>query len=271
MKLNTHLYTLLIALLLTSCNKKAEIQPIEIQPLYTVPQGNHPYDKTIVDFHRDYGCYILYRFTEKDFKWNITGNIPYTAVQGDESYIEPALAALDKYLLKFYPASFLKKALPYKIILASSIQSTSNLKFFNTVSTYSHLAFGHAGSTLAGLTEAQLKILRAELNREFWRQAILYDKIPLPPAFVAATNYTLVTAANRRTYGVFSFIVGQSGLQSDFLDYIYNISLQTPQELEQNVFTATNDPAGRFRFKYNVIINYFKDVYGVDLQAISKG
>ncbi|MDR6785388.1 hypothetical protein ABIE26_004098 [Pedobacter africanus] len=271
MKLKLLTYLLPALLLTAGCSKEAAMQPIVVEPMYTLPQGNHPYDKAIVDFYQNYGTYILYRFTEKDFRWNITNLIAYTAEQGDENYVEPALAALDKYLFKFYPAAFLKKALPYKIILAARIKGVTQDNYINTVSTYSHFAFGRAGSTLAGLTEAQLKTMKGELNREFWRQAVSYNKIALPPAFVAATDYTTLTAANRRSYGVFTLVSGQQNVYGDFLDYIYNLSLQTPQELEQTVFTATNDPAGKFRLKYNAVISYFKEVYGVDLQAIAKG
>jgi hypothetical protein len=275
MKLKMLIYSLLCMLMAAGCNKEAEVKPLEVQPLYSLPQGNHPYDNTIMEFYRSYGCYILYRFTEKDFRWNITNNIAYTAEQGDENYIEPALVAIDKYLFKFYPSDFLKKALPYKIILASRIKTLNQDNFVNSASSYSHLAFGRAGATLGTLTEAQLKVMKAELHREFWRQAVAYKKITLPPNFVVATNYVGLTntAAVRRANGIFTVstaAVGGTTIYTDFADYIYNIALQTPQEWEQSVFTATNDPAGRYRAKYNMIVSYFKETYGLDLQSISK-
>ncbi|SER01530.1 hypothetical protein [Pedobacter rhizosphaerae] len=275
MKLKILIYSFLSLLLFGGCGKEELTPAAEIPPLYTLPQGNHPYDKTIVDFYNTYGTYILYKFTDKDFRWNFNTNISFVAEQGDENYIEPALAALDKYLIKLYPTDFLKKALPYKIILSSRIRSVSTNgtvldNYINAVSTSSHFAFGRAGSTLSTLTEAQLKTMKAELNREFWRQASAYGKIPMPPAFVAATSYNVVTAANRRTYGVFTVPNGSQNIYGDLVDYLYNIALQTPQEWEQTVFTTTNDPTGRFRFKYNSIINYYKEKYGLDLQSVSQ-
>jgi hypothetical protein len=275
MKLKIIICSLLSLLLFGGCGKEELAPAEEISPLYTLPQGNHPYDKTIVDFYNTYGTYILYKFTDKDFRWNFNSNISFVAEQGDESYIDPALAALDKYLIKLYPTDFLKKALPYKILLSSRIRSINSAgtildNYNNAASSSSHFAFGRAGSTLSTLTEAQLKTMKAVLNREFWRQASAYDKIPMPPAFITSTNYSVLTAANRRTYGVFTVINGSQNIYGDFVDYLYNIALQTPQEWEQTVFTATNDPTGKFRFKYNSIINYYKEQFGLDLQSISQ-
>lgn len=277
MKLKLLTYFLLLVVISAGCKKEDIVQTEVIPPMYALPQGNHPYDKTIVDFYNTYGTYILYKFTEKDFRWNINSNILFTGTQADENYVEPALAALDKYLFKVYPTDFLKKALPYKIMLASRIRSVLNGdreiildNYNNTASSASQLSFGHAGSTITTLTEAQLKVMKAELNREFWRQAIVFNKIEMPPVFVAATTYDLVTSGNRRTYGVFTLVNLTQNSYGDFIDYIYNIALLTPQEWEQTVFTATNDPAGKFRLKYNAIINYYKQKYGIDLQAISQ-
>lgn len=275
MKRSRFIYLLFIILFATGCKKEAAIESAtEFKPFYTLPQGNHPYDEAIMDFYHTYGCYILYKFSEADFKWNINSYSPYyTAEQGDENYITQSLTALNQYLFKFYTTDFLKKALPYKILLSSKItrNNSSIITTINSFSTSSHFAFGRAGSSLAGMTEAELKTLKGDLNREFWTQAITYDKIALPPLFVSATNYSIVTAANRRTHGVFTLVSGQQTLKGDFLDYINNIVMLTPQQWEQTVFTATNDPAGKFRQKYNAIINYFKEKYGVDLQAISQG
>jgi hypothetical protein len=277
MKLKLLTYSLLLVVITAGCKKEDIIEPEVIQPMYTLPQGNHPYDKTIVDFYNTYGTYILYKFTEKDFRWNINSNILFTGTPADENYVEPALAALDKYLFKVYPTGFLKKALPYKIMLASRIRSVLEVtpeiilnNYNNSASSASQLSFGNAGSTITTLTEAQLKVMKAELNREFWRQAIVFNKIEMPPVFVAATTYDLVTSGNRRTHGVFTLVNLTQNAYGDFIDYMYNITLQTPQEWEQTVFTATNDPAGKFRLKYNAIINYYKQKYGIDLQAISQ-
>jgi hypothetical protein len=282
MKLNVIYILLSVVLLSFGCSKENAILPVQVEPLYHLPQGNHAYDQKILEFYNTYGCYILYKFSEKDFRWNVNADLAVMADQGEESYIEPALTTLDNYLFRFYSTELLKKVMPYKIILASRIRSitrTSPLTladdYINTTSSYSHLAFGRASSTLGTLTDAQLKVLKAELHREFWKQAFVYNKVSLPPIFAASTDYAAIvnnTVLTRRAYGVFTGTivngVKQTGAR-DFSEYMYNIALLTPQEWEQTIFTAVNDPAGKYRLKYNAIINYFKEVYGSDLQNIS--
>lgn len=258
------------------CSKEAAIKPDEVKPAYSLPQGNHPYDNQIMDFYRNYGCYILYKFSEHDFNWNITVNIPYVADQGDENYIAQSLEALDKNLFSSYPAAFLKIALPYKIILSSRIREVSAFLDtldtpVNSVSTSSHFAFGRAGSSLATMTADELKLMKADLHKAFWDQAISLNKVPLPPAFVAATNYADVYPWNKAQYGAFMSDDDYTlDVYEDFLGYIDVIVSNTPQELEQSLFLRQNDPAGKYRLKYNIIINYYKQAYGVDLQTIAK-
>lgn len=278
MKLKILIFPLVISLLTAGCQKEDAIQPDELSPEYSLPQGNHTYDAQIVDFYRNYGCYILYKFTENDFRWNITSNIPFTAEQGHEDYIAPALDALDKYLFKFYNVDFLKKALPYKIILSAKIvefrfdTSTGETHEVpaNSASTFNHFAFGRAGASLTNMTEAELKQMKVDLNREFWNQAVSFDKIPIPPVFIAATNYADVQSWNFKNYGAFL----KPGLvitaYSDFIEYINLILSNTPEELEQTLFLPQNDPNGKYKFKYNTIINYYQDTYGINLQSIAK-
>lgn len=249
--------------------------PDEIKPAYSLPQGNHPYDQQIVDFYNTYGCYILYKFSETDFKWDITKNLSYQAAQGDENYIEQSLTALDKYLFSTYPKAFLKIALPYKILLSSSIKEVNNSGVIdvpvNSISTVSHFAFGRAGSSLTTMTENELKVLKMDLHQAFWSQAIAFNKVTLPPAFVAATNYDNVYPWTKALYGVFMADGDFStNLYGDFLGYINACVSKTPQELEQSLFLPQNDPAGKYRLKYNMIIKYYKQVYNIDLQTIAK-
>lgn len=259
-----------------SCSKEADIKPDELKPAFSLPQGNHPYDKQILDFYNTYGCYMLYKFSEQDFNWNITGTIPYVADQGDENYIGQSLEALDKQLFSFYPANFLKAALPYKIVLSSRIREVDLFldtldNPVNSVYTSSHFAFGRAGSSLETLTTDELKVMKSDLHKAFWGQAIGFGKISLPPAFLAATNYVDVYAWTKAQYGVFMSDNDVSASPyNDFLGFIDVITSKTQQELEQGLFLPQNDPKGKYRLKYNIIVNYYKQAYSVDLQAIVK-
>ncbi|MNR49214.1 hypothetical protein D3C85_1685630 [compost metagenome] len=56
--------------------------------------------------------------------------------------------------------------------------------------------------------------------------------------------------------------------RDDFMDYITAIVTHSASELEASIFLPENDPQGRFKFKYNAIINYYKAKYSLDLQSI---
>lgn len=203
--------------------------------------------------------------------------LSYTADQGDENYIAPALEALDTYLFKFYNQDFLKKALPYKILLSARIREITYdndtlATPVNSVSAFSHFAFGRAGSSLAGMTDDELMLMKSDLHREFWKQAINYGKITLPPAFIKATNYADVYDWTKKNYGVFMPDVNalSADLYGDFQGYIEVIVSNTLEELEQSLFRPANDPNGKYKLKYNIIVNYYKEAYGVDLQGIAR-
>lgn len=278
MKPRILLYPLFILLLsiFIGCSKEADIKPDELKPAFTLPQGNHPYDQKILDFYNTYGCYILYKFTKQDFEWNIASAIPYVADQGDENYIGQSLETLDKNLFRFYPTGFLKAALPYKIILSSRIREVDLFldtldNPVNSVNTSSHFAFGRAGSSLETMTADELKIMKTDLHKAFWAQAVGFDKIPFPPTFLTATNYVNVLSWNKAQYGVFMSDFDDAATPyNDFLGFIEVITSKTQQELEESLFLPQNDPKGKYRQKYNIIVNYYKQNYGVDLQAIVK-
>lgn len=269
-KLLFPLLFLIIGLAL-GCKKEPAIQPDTIRPEYHLPQGNHPYDKKILDFHEKYGTYVLYKFTDKDFQWNITTNLLYAADPGDEGYIEQSLEMLDKKLFSFYTEGFLKLSLPYKILLSSRIREIKGPDTVatpvNTVSTFSQFTFGQASPRIDHLTEEQLKTLKGDLHVAYWKQAVVTKKVELPDIFVAATDYGAVQDYNKDQYGVFKYSFGM-GAKEDLMDYINAIVTHTAAELEATIFLPKNDPQGRFRFKYNAIINYYKTKYNVDLQAI---
>ncbi|HWW38754.1 hypothetical protein [Pedobacter sp.] len=274
MKLKILLHLLLVSMVMLSCKKETVIQPDTLLPEYTLPQGNHDYDTRIVNFKNKYGCYILYKFTDKDFQWNITNLIPYVADQGDENYITPALNALDTYLFHYYSDSFLKLALPYKIILSARIRkvdpsSKDTLETpLSSVSSFSHFAFGHASSRLATLSADELKQMKADLHTEFWNQAVGTGKVEIPPIFAKSTDYMQVGSWNEKNYGVLGESTTGYTVYSDFAGYIQLIASNTASQLEQTLFLPENDPNGKYRLKYNAIVNYYKATYGIDLQAI---
>jgi hypothetical protein len=266
----------LMAMTIIGCKKDAPIRPDQLEAEYKLPQGDHPYDRTILDFYQKYGTFFLYKFNSKDFRWNITANIPYTADQADEAYVAPALEMLDKKLFSFYSEDLLKQVLPYKIILSSRIREIKTAynggldtleRPVNSASSTSHFAFGMVSARLGQLNAAELKVMKGDLHQGFWMQAIYGGKLQVPPLFASSTDYSMVGEFSRKNYGVF-VVRDNMTFKEDMGDYINAITSHSYQELEAQVFNTENDPRGRFFYKYKVIVNFYKAEYKIDLQAI---
>lgn len=278
MSFNKIIYTAALSIILLSCKKEAVLKPEQISPMYTLPQGNHAYDTRIVDFYNKNGTYILYKFNSNDFRWNITNHIPYMAEEADENWVEPSLNFLDDQLFSFYNPAVLKQILPYKIILASKIRALVpsenelipdplDIPVMSTYA-YSHLAFGNCNSQLPLMTAIEIQKAKSQLHTSLWSSAIQGERIELPPVFISATNYANVYPFNVAQHGVFFQENGFFTLVQDMLDYVNLITSNTKTELESTLFIPEKDPLGRFRFKYNAIIEYYKTNYQIDLQAI---
>jgi hypothetical protein len=273
MKLKT-IFSALIAISigLLSCKKEAPLQETEIKPEYVLPQGNHPYDQQIVSFYKKYNANILYKFSSKDFRWNLTENIPYIADQADEAYVGQALDTLNRKLFRFYSEPFLKEMLPYKIILAKLILAknpgadTSSTPLHTAFST-SHFAFGDVNSGLNSQSAEENIEIKGQLHNAFWASALYTHKIAMPPQFAGLTDYSAVWEDNINDAGIFVY-EPQIKAEGDFLTYIKMITSHTSAYFEENVFNPENDPNGRFKLKYTTIVNYYKSKYNLDLQLI---
>lgn len=269
------IYFLIATLIIfAACHKEASITPDPTPPpMYKLPQGNSSYDDTIVAFHKKYGSYILYKFTQHDFNYNYSDKRTDTAYMGDPAYISPALIFLQQQLFNGYSDAFLQKTMPLKILLASRIVDTlGGLK--DAASTSSMMAFGWANSTLQKKTAAELRQMRAKIHRTYMERAYRAGALAIPDDFMttAPTSYGAVTDVNKYALGVVE-IVGQRpqlNIATDYLGYIEMIT--------GNSYTALTSPGqplhpavdvkGLVRKRYTIILNDFANNYGVDLQAI---
>jgi hypothetical protein len=263
-------YLLAIITVLFACNKEAALTADPAAPLYTLPQGNHSYDDTIMTHYKKYGSYILYRFTQGDYSYNYIDRKSDSAFNANPAYIGTALRFFKTQLLDLYPEAFLQKTMPFKILLASYIgtSTTRNAKGFS--STNNMLAIGWADSTLAQKTPAELKQLRAYMHRFYIERAYRVKTITVPAAFVALAPplYSSITAATKYSNGILAPTGTDLNLAIDFLEYVEVIAGTTKAELENTFFKPTVDTRGLIRQKYEIVVNYFLTIHGVDLQAI---
>ncbi|MGN7824207.1 hypothetical protein ACTJJB_29050 [Chitinophaga sp. 22536] len=266
-------YLLLAFILMTlmACRKEAILtSPAEV-PGYTLPQGNHSYDDSIVQFYKKYNCYILYRFTHADFAYNYTNMREDSAFNANPAYIGYSLRFVYDQLILQYPDTFLQKTLPFKILLASYIGKGPERDAAGFASTVSTLTVGWADSTLLNKTPAETKRLRGLLHRFYMERAYRVKGIDIPLAFqeLVPFDYTTSNEANKYSMGIVGKVTGQSmNIVTDYLDYIEMITSHSKAELEAAFFNPSIDTKGMIKRKYEVMINYFANTFGTDLQAV---
>jgi hypothetical protein len=266
----------ILIILLAACQKEPGLKPpAPFEKPYQLPQGNAPVDATIMTIYNQYGCYVLYRFTQEDYAYDYSYVSKDTAFPANPKYIDTALNFFRQQLMAVYPESFLRNTMPYKILLASHINnwttgsvSSRNKDGFD--SNRSTLTLGWADSALVLKTPAETRKLRGLMHCYYWERAYKVGRIEVPPAFIAsAPIYAQVNSANRYANGVVSNEYGLAlNLGYDLIAYVSMITGNSLQELEASYFLPSVDSKGLIRKRYNYIVDYYKNEFGIDLQAI---
>jgi hypothetical protein len=272
----------LLLCIFSSCHKEASPVPDKVPDFYTLPQGNQPYDDSIVAFHQKYGSYILYKFTQRDLTYSYNYYLPVTYGPANPAWIKNTLAYFRSECLDFYPESFLQKTMPFKIMLAAYFDSSYVLGEVITpmgraltgfCATRGTLGIGWTDSTLSQQSPARLKQLRGFLHRSYMQQAVLSGAIEIPAAFKKySPDSYLPFGGNEPAGGMIEGISAALGKDAnvvwDFSCYICAITGHTKAELDATILNPAYDTKGLIQLKYNAVINFYRDNYGVDLQAV---
>lgn len=167
---------LLISLLagMSSCyNEDALIIPDQTDK-YNIPQDD-PSDPTqhfIYQFYQKYQTVIITRPTEADYKFNFTSDngIKITAPEQQKEIIDEGINFLQDVLLGLYPDDFLKKNLPFSILLAQQVQMASygETTIMNSYASGSFIALGNVTSDLKTMSREDFVKIRADVNATFW-------------------------------------------------------------------------------------------------------
>ena len=104
------LLLVLLSLFSACADDSPALTPSGIKTGYVVPQGTNDYDKTIVDFYKKYGSYLLYKFTGKDTYWTpsgwkngVIGTVAnggqpgYVVAPADTQYVAKQLACSNRF------------------------------------------------------------------------------------------------------------------------------------------------------------------------------
>ena len=100
---------------------------------------------------------IITNPTEADYKFNFTANngIKITAPEQKQEIIDEGIEFLQKVLLNLYSDSFLKKNLPFSILLSEEVRMASygETTIMNCYASSSFIALGNVSSSLETMTD----------------------------------------------------------------------------------------------------------------------
>lgn len=287
------LYILGAIVLLSGCydeDVKPSTEPELIYGKYTLPQGDHDYDDDIVAFYEKYGTLLLYQFTAKDFGWSPTGNVAWDvavdtivgddtgsykhdAVPADENYVGEQLELLqDKWFS--YLSDTLMRMLPQRILLCSRLDTVtmglgrdpvdeSERMRGNVYSGYYHMAVNWGNPDVLAMTAEERNSFKEDVCLTFLTKIV--DELGRSDDFDMITSYNsnmLESAIYEE--GILDYSHRTSPTE-DWLDYLALVIKNTQQELEAEGGLLSYE---KIRQKYDIMVNFFKENYDFDIQAI---
>lgn len=298
-------YFLLMGMLLmmAACKKTEDKLTATDKPEYgyTVPQGSNNFDDRIAGYYKRWGTYLLYKFTVQDFTWQVTGYDKYYKSTGaDEAYINQQLDLLDNTFFKYYQDSTLRKYLPSKFFLCSSLTyQNRRVDAYALTSTftggYESFAVNWGNKRILNINAPidSVTIFRSNVNYSFLKIMNLKGKMGISDVFISSSDYiSAITptapATNpnnadlykRGFLGSTSFTTPSS--QNDWYSYLQVIlsnkytnltnPATTPTDVSaKGILSPVKDVNGLVRRKYDAIIKYYNEVYNIDLQKIGDG
>lgn len=279
------------ATLLTACYKDENITGEPAEPRYKVEDSNEPADHFIYEFYRQYNSFILYNYETVDYQWNMSTLLDVNLVrQANKPEINEGLSYLGKVLLNDYSDEFKAKYLPFKILLADSVQTARNgvvSRDDPAEAGLSFMAIGKIRSGISGISPDSLVQLKGNVQGIFWSK-FLYDNgiLKLPDAYwkISGDYYSLNLRTldgnenkkpddiDARNYGFWDRNRGEDSGNTycmapsqtlDIFQFIQMITTHTASEIE-----ALIAPYDKLKDKYHLLVNQLKEVYQVDIQAI---
>jgi len=296
---------IIVAFCATACKKEGKLTASDDEQGYTVPQGNHLYDTTILNLYNKYRAYFLYKFTDKDTYWTPTGwknstidtttgvwATGYLVTTADTNYVARQLAVINKLWLSYYTDAFLLKFLPAKVMLCGSLDSIWTTTLFNPTRfvkntksvgawyNYDNICINYGNSAVAGMTSSDSTKFTAKVNLVFI-QSIEGRNLSAPTndfSSIPSYSATLANQAAAYAQGIITPTTSSRSPQIDWNAYMEAMVTTSETNLKKSVantnttfwgiLNSTKDTNGKIKQRYTIIRNYFITNYGVDLQAI---
>lgn len=135
----------------------------------------------IHEFYKTYQTIIVKDPGIRDYRYNFKkkNNIRMVSPLQEKELLEKGLSLVKKVFIDVYPESFLKKYLPYSLIMADSIfflgmeeQTPSYHAFVST----NYVAIAGIRPEMDSYTDADIREIRGEVNGKFWKDYLLAIK-----------------------------------------------------------------------------------------------
>ncbi len=287
------IYAILWAILfLGGCAKDTEIGEIPVPGAdYVLPQGGDTTaDQRILELYETYGSYFLYEFSEKDFNWTqVSGSL------GDDIFrfdpIEPSKVAnlLDLLQLTwfdFYDQEFLAKTIPIRIFLTEVLQQQVSefdwdiwdyvLSWKDIYARYldNQIAVSNVDKNISDMSSEEKREYKSNLQSVFLESLVTSAVIIAPDEFLAISDYSdnVSDAEEARKAGFvrnptddedFEWSVDSYMTESNDLNaYLASLVFRTTGEWEDDLQYPLVEQ------KYNILINWLKTEYGIDIVKI---
>lgn len=240
-----------------------------------------------------FNTFILYKFDMKELYWQVNDwnehkpssegdYYPFTGgLSGDvadENYVGKQLDLIETLFFNFYPDTILKRCLPLKVLLCGKLEEYTAYgqlrETYIAYNGYDYLAFNYGNENVLSLTDGQKNTFRIKANNTFLTRILDKGKVIVEPSFYEGMNYEKITTSDMYERG---FIKAGTKRENDAKNFIDAIISNSYEDLmAENTSTSTNvgilnpvkDKNGFIRKKYDILVNGFKENYGIDLQAI---
>lgn len=267
-----------------ACGKEEHPVPTEgLEPFFSLPQGNHDYDNTIMTWHEKYGFYALYKFEHKDVYWNNNGWNELRPMAdwdlrggllgepADTNYVGQQLEMIQAYFLDRFPEEYLHH-LPLKMFLCSELWTGEYKAVFQpsgeyetelitrpiwNFSGYGSLAITGGGAAVEQYN-AEDKLAFAQSIGCYFGGVLIDKEVLTPPDEFFEIAKSAYVSSSVNLSGVNLFKVGllnktvvkatstvESSLKNDFISYVSLVIGNTYAKLNGTPGTITdyNNPA----------------------------
>ena len=279
---NVYFFWMLLSVLTyMSCTKENELEEVDLLPVdYVLPQGGSSADDRIVECHEKWGTYILYDYTDLDYRYAFVANsVPPTYEMPDVEYVDEMMDLLELTWFDFYSTEFHKKYMPYVILLTSTME-TGIYNLYSYMDKPTHFFIKGCSNALDTITLKGKRGFKNEVQVKLWESWYNNGKIEVPDEFFKVSDYSTASSEDpasdnyarkrgflyyeSKMYEWSAYISPYGGgfENTDLLTYLHDMLRHSEEEWAENLKYPL------VKQKYDILRNYIIEEYGIDLQEI---